>query len=247
MRYIAERLAANRRSNNELNPVLFDERDQLKPEIREKIMSIVDEFLEYIEVDIRVIDVRLLGSNAAYNYTDDSDIDIHIITDLSKISDPESIARLYFDASKKNFKDSYDITIKGIEVELYVEDIKASAVSNGVYSVTKSSWIKEPTPLGEPSDAVIAAAERIEDQFIQSVKETRSIEELEALVDQLYLTRKDSLAEDGELGAGNLAFKSLRSKGILGQIKDTIKDATSERLSLESKNNQRDSSSYYES
>ena len=234
MRSIAERLAYNRRYSPQLNPLLFED-GELKSQIRDKIVQIVDAFLEYAEVSINIADIRLVGSNASYNYNEYSDLDIHIVTDLSKIADPETIARLYFDSIKKNFKDSYDIKIKGIDVELYVEDINTSSVSNGIYSVSQNRWIKEPVVVEDPTDEEIAEAEKIEDEIISKIKSSTSTEELENIIDNLYLLRKDSLAAYGESGPGNLAFKSLRNKGILDKVKDVIRDAESKELSLESK------------
>lgn len=236
MRTIAERLAAARRSSDKLNPLLFDEENRLSPEVRDRISKIVEEFLKYIEVDIKIADIRLVGSNAAYNYTSDSDLDVHIITDLSEISEPETIARLYFDAIKKNFKDSYDIKIKGIEVEIYVEDINTSSISNGIYSVSQDTWIKEPEPVEGPTSAALDLAEEMEEEIINSIKDAKSTEELQDIIDKVYLMRKDSLSSDGENGAGNLAFKSLRNKGVLDKAKDILRGATSNKLSLESKN-----------
>ena len=234
MRSIAERLAYNRRHAPKLNPALFNEDDSLKNEIGRKISTIVAEFLEYIQVDIRVLDVRLVGSNAAYNYGEYSDLDVHIVTNLSEISDPETIARLYFDSVKKNFKDSYDITIKGIDVELYIEDVNASSVSNGIYSITNDEWIKKPTPQEDPSDSDMEEAEEIEEKIIQYIKSAESAEDLQAIIDKLYILRKDALSSGGETAPGNIAFKSIRNKGILDQVKQTIRDATSRELSLES-------------
>lgn len=234
MRSIAERLAYNRRYSPQLNPLLFED-GELKSQIRDKIVQIVDAFLEYAEVSINIADIRLVGSNASYNYNEYSDLDIHIVTDLSKIADPETIARLYFDSIKKNFKDSYDIKIKGIDVELYVEDINTSSVSNGIYSVSQDRWIKEPVVVEDPTDDEIAEAEKIEEEIISKIKSSTNTEELENIINNLYLLRKDSLAAYGESGPGNLAFKSLRNKGILDKVKDVIRDAESKELSLESK------------
>ncbi len=234
MRSIAERLAYNRRYSPQLNPLLFED-GELKSQIRDKIFQIVDAFLDYAEVSINIADIRLVGSNASYNYNEYSDLDIHIVTDLSKIADPETIARLYFDSIKKNFKDSYDIKIKGIDVELYVEDINTSSVSNGIYSVSQNRWIKEPVVVEDPTDDEIAEAEKIEDEIISKIKSSTNTEELENIINNLYLLRKDSLAAYGESGPGNLAFKSLRNKGILDKVKDVIRDAESKELSLESK------------
>ena len=75
--------------HDELNPVLFDENNNLKPEIKEKVLEIVDEFLrefEENEVELKVKDIILTGSNASYNYTKDSDLDIHIIVEPKEIA-----------------------------------------------------------------------------------------------------------------------------------------------------------------
>lgn len=233
IRLIAEKLSYAKHNTTELNPLLFDEEDQLRSDVKEKILAIVDEFIKYAQVDIRILDIRLVGSNAAYNYTEESDLDVHIVTDLSEISDPEIIARLYFDSVKKNFKNSYDITIKDIEVEMYIEDVNTASVSNGIYSVSQDQWIKEPTPTVSPTVEDISLAEELEEEIIDSIKACKSTDELQAIVDKLHMMRKDSLASDGETGAGNLAFKSLRNKGILDKVKQLLKDATSKELSLE--------------
>ena len=234
MRSIAERLAYNRRNAKKLNPAIFNEDDKLDSAVKSRVLDIVDEFLEYTQVDVRIIDIRLVGSNASYNYNNQSDLDIHIITDLSEISDPESIARLYFDSVKKNFKDAYDITIKGIDVEMYVEDINTSSVSNGVYSVKSDEWVKFPEPVEGPTSEQFDEAEEIEEEIIAELKSAKTLEELQAIVDDIYLLRKDSLSAEGENAPGNLAFKSLRNKGILDKVRETMRSSTSNKLSLES-------------
>lgn len=229
-----EKLSAYMKKSSQLNPLLF-EGNKLKSEIKDKILEIVDAFLEYAEVDIRVLDIRLVGSNAAYNYNEYSDLDVHIVTDLSEVSDPEQIARLYFDSVKSNFNKSYDIKIKGIDVELYVEDLQTSSMSNGIYSVVTDTWIKEPVESVTPTAEELADAERIADEILQSIENVGSIEALQDIVDRIYLMRKNSLSAHGETGAGNLAFKSLRNDGILDKVKDVLKNAKAKELSLESK------------
>ena len=106
-----------------LNPLLF-ENDELKPEIKEAIEKIVNQFVEDLKSDgvkIDVKDVILVGSNVSYNYTKDSDLDIHIIVDKDTLDcDPELYTLLY-GAYRSLFNKNYDITIKGIPVEIYVE------------------------------------------------------------------------------------------------------------------------------
>ena len=110
--------------HNTLNPKLFDENDELKSEIKEAIEKIVNQFVEDLKTDgvkIEVKDVILVGSNVSYNYTKDSDLDIHVIVDKDKLDcDPELYTLLY-GAYRSLFNKNYNITIKGIPVEIYVE------------------------------------------------------------------------------------------------------------------------------
>lgn len=107
-----------------LNPLLFDENDELKPEIKEAIEKIVNQFVEDLKTDgvkIEVKDVILVGSNVSYNYTKDSDLDVHIIVDKDTLDCDPEIYTLLYGAYRSLFNKNYDITIKGIPVEIYVE------------------------------------------------------------------------------------------------------------------------------
>lgn len=110
--------------HNTLNPLLFDENDELKLEIKEAIEKIVNQFIEDLKEDgikINLKDVILVGSNVSYNYTKDSDLDVHLIVDSKTLDcNPELYALLY-GAYRSLFNKNYDITIKGIPVEIYVE------------------------------------------------------------------------------------------------------------------------------
>lgn len=109
--------------HEELNPLLF-ENDELKPEIKEAIEKIVNQFIEDLKTDgvkIEVKDIILVGSNVSYNYTKDSDLDIHIIVDKDTLDCDPEIYTLLYGAYRSLFNKNYDITIKGIPVEIYVE------------------------------------------------------------------------------------------------------------------------------
>ena len=106
-----------------LNPLLFED-DELKPEIKEAIEKIVNQFVEDLKTDsvkIEVKDIILVGSNVSYNYTKDSDLDIHIIVDKDTLDCDPEIYTLLYGAYRSLFNKNYDITIKGIPVEIYVE------------------------------------------------------------------------------------------------------------------------------
>ena len=66
-----------------LNPKLWHD-DHLKPKLREKFLKIAKAFTDFLLpiIDVDVRDVTLTGSNANYNWTDKSDIDLHIVIDF---------------------------------------------------------------------------------------------------------------------------------------------------------------------
>jgi uncharacterized cupredoxin-like copper-binding protein len=53
-------------------------------------------------------------------------------------------AQTMFDAIKTAWNLKHDITVKGHDVELYVQDIQHVAISSSEYSVLKNEWLKEP-------------------------------------------------------------------------------------------------------
>ena len=145
---VVEELAINEdiEKHDELNPKLF-EGNKLKPEVSKKILEIVDEFVDDLtsdEVELNIDDIILIGSNVSYNYTKDSDLDIHIVANTETLKCPENITNALYSAYRSLFNKKFDIDFYGIPVELYVETENSARVSNGVYSVKTDSWIKEP-------------------------------------------------------------------------------------------------------
>lgn len=208
--------------NNTLNPKLFDlDTKKLKETVRDKILEIANTFEEYIEIPIRVIDVRLVGSNAAYNYTEHSDIDIHLVVNFDELSTNTDLVQVLFNSEKRSFNDTYDITIKGLEAEVYVEDINTSAVSNGIYSVNKDYWIKFPHKTDDsivlPDISKLYA--KYKDKCESLLKDKDVNEEIVSnLIDDIYMLRKNGLSKGGEFSKGNLTFKQLRIDGYLDKL-----------------------------
>lgn len=133
--------------HEELNPKLFNADQQLKPEVREKILEIVDAFIENLadsDIPLIIEDIILLGSNASYNYTKDSDLDIHIVAKTEKLKYPVEAYDKLYSAYRSIFNSKFDIKFFKIPVELYVEVGGVPRVSSGVYSVIKDDWLKKP-------------------------------------------------------------------------------------------------------
>ena len=225
-------LKENIQIHDELNPKLFDG-EQLKAEVRDKIIEIVLSFENYINCPISIIDIQLVGSNASYNYTDNSDIDIHVIASFEAVSQEEALLQSLYDAKKSAFNKDFDITIKGLEVELYVENVESNVVSNGIYSVCEDMWVKKPQRI-ENIEHYDTSTEL--ESWTNKIKDVLSGGGMEDIVDctnSLYLMRKNSIAVEGEYGKGNQLFKEIRDAGLIRALKDAYRQDVSKILSLE--------------
>ena len=216
-----------------LNPALFDG-EQLRPDVRAKLLEIAEEFIDYLGVsNLDVKDITISGSNAAYSYTPHSDIDLHIIADLSKFNNDE-IYRELFTAKKNLFNADHNIKIKGYDVELYVQDNKKPVRSLGEYSVERNKWIKFPSKQRANLDH-----HTVENKFkklVQLGQLAMRSTDMEALGDVLSTIkryRQAGLDEHGEFGPENLAFKALRSQGIVDKLYNHMDVLKSRQLSLD--------------
>lgn len=220
--------------HNDLNDKLF-ENEKLKSDVRQALLNISDEFINTLEIKPRVLDVQLVGSNASFNYTQDSDIDLHIIS-LFDDSNCSDILKAYYAAEKSNFNKNYDIKVKGINVEVYIEDSKSASKSNGVYSVLNDEWVKYPEVINidtNLTDQAVAIADKYV-QYINQALNSNDVDKISQVIDDVYLTRHNALASEGEFGLGNLIFKEIRNRGLLDELKDKYKELRSSELTLES-------------
>ena len=133
---------------NELNPKVWEgnkKEPKLKPEIRERLLEIAYEFIDFIGVDMVVDDVVMTGSLANYNWSKYSDVDLHILVDFKQFSEKElPLYEELFRLKKTLYNDKHNITIFGYDVELYVQDTSEPHTSSGEYSVLMDEWITKP-------------------------------------------------------------------------------------------------------
>jgi len=113
------------------------EDNKLKPEIREKLLVIAQDFFDSLELPEGTIlkDIKLTGSLANYNWSKFSDVDLHLVLDYSQIADNEEFARDYFLAKKSIWNQTHDIDMFGYPVEVYVEDENDDHTASGLYSI----------------------------------------------------------------------------------------------------------------
>jgi hypothetical protein len=206
---------------------------ELRVDVRYKLLEIAKRFIEYLEVpNFKLEDIILRGSLVNYNYTQYSDFDLHIVTDFAALN--TDITEAFYLAKKKIWNDDHDITIKGHEVELYVEDLGAKNVSEGTYSVLDAEWIKTPTynPPTIDDRAVTAKARDLIAQINRAVK-LGSVLDLQRLQDKIKVMRQSGLDASGEFSTENLAFKIVRNKGYMNKLYKNKNAKFDQELSLD--------------
>lgn len=223
-----------------LNIKIWDEENNLRPIVRDRLLQITKQYAEDSEVlnynDI--LDAEIVGSNASYNYTSQSDLDLHLVVNMENLSCDPALFQLACNAEKINFNKYYDIKVKGIDVELYVEDVKSCTASNGIYSVFKDEWIKFPAKIEVPSFEDDAGYNTLLSEYKTKaealLEPDTSAEDIDNYINSLYTLRRSGIMTDGEFSQGNFIFKEIRNLGLLDALKDMLKDIRSKELSVES-------------
>lgn len=224
--------------HDKLNPILW-ENQQLKPDVKIKLIEIYEAFISKLkenEIPLEVIDVLLLGSNADYNYTDYSDIDLHIITDFDNIPLNDTLTQIFYNNEKSKFNEDYDITIKGLPVELYIEDVNTGNMTNGIYSILQDKWLKFPE-YNPPQEVDYSKLLDFYKNKISNAINSNSSEQIKEIINEIKMLRKVSLTDGGIYSKGNLVFKELRNDGSIDSLYDKMHELVSRELSLENKQN----------
>jgi hypothetical protein len=219
-----------------LNPLVWDVKNKLHEQIRKKLVVIAKKFLEDIEVPIDIKNVYLTGSLCSYEWSDQSDWDLHIIVSPEKGYCGEITVQDYFDTKSKLFNKEHNIYIKGYPVEVNLKEKEVLLKDKAVYDLIEDEWVAEPvhpeTTLNSPE--VLRKAKEMQVKIDNAIDQEADIKVLKALRDEIKGLRTKGLEEDGEFSVGNLVFKNLRHSGYIGKLyeyKGRIQDAA---LSLES-------------
>jgi hypothetical protein len=217
--------------HTELNPRLW-EGDRLKSSVRGALLRIAEDFLDFVDVPVEVIDIVLAGGNANVNYSEHSDIDLHIIADYDQVSCDREVAEL-FDTKRLLYKRDYDISVFAIPVELYIEDSRTPAVSAS-YSILKEAWIKKPS--GHVPEYDEAEVRRMVDVWHHVIRGAILSGELSTARSTMSLLRsyrkKGLKTSDGEFSVANLVYKSLRNDHTVEGLMTLINHLHDQDLSL---------------
>ena len=237
---VAESLDLKLAYHNFLNPALWDDSEELKPDVKEALGKIANKFSEFVDVkQLKIVDYVITGSNCAYNYTSQSDIDLHILVDTTNLGD-NPLTEPFLKAKKSLWNSGHDITVKGYTVELYAEDInddKNQLIAVGIYSLLHDEWVSKPTYEKVSIDdyAVQSKAEDIMQQIdmLVDAKSQADSEEIAMLWDHIRKMRRAGLEREGEFSVENLSFKAIRNNGYLDKLRQYERSKDDKELSLE--------------
>ena len=220
--------------NKTLNPRLWGRDEHLLTEVREKLMAIADDFREFLGVNgLDVKDITVSGSNAAYTYTPHSDIDLHLVVDTPDDKNSD-VYRELFDAKKYQYNDQHNYKIGGYDVELYVQDADKTHHSQGIYSLLNNDWVSVPRRR-QPDVDDISVRSKFEDigHRIEQAVASGDPSKMAAIAAKVKDMRQSGLDTTGEFGAENLAFKALRTQGLLDQLRTARNAVKDQELSLQ--------------
>jgi predicted nucleotidyltransferase len=225
---------------DELQPEIWQD-EALWPEIRERMIEIVEDFLDGLNVSVSVTDIRLTGSLANYNWSKYSDVDLHIVVDFDKIDEDTSLVKSFFDAARMRWNDLHDIKLYGFEVELYVENIRDPHHSSGVYSVLKKKWIKHPAR-GDIEIDFVTARKKSDDistrvnltnYMVETGKHAAALKSIKHIKEKIRRMRRAGLeSPEREFSPENVAFKILRRDGTLEKLSNMKFDAYDKLMSM---------------
>jgi predicted nucleotidyltransferase len=226
---------------DELNPKFWNKNKELNPKVRNRLLQIAEEFVEFLKVPVVVDDILFIGSLTNYGWSDYSDIDLLISCDFEQF--PKEDLNLYeelFKVKKVIFNTTHNIKIFGYDVELYVEDSNKGSYSNGVFSVLNNEWVIEPKKENVKIDKEVLNkkvnnwSNKIDtiidntdiDDYSEAIKLSKKLK------DKLGEYRSLGLKNKGEFSYENLVYKYLRRSGHLDKLRNFENELLDKQLSL---------------
>jgi predicted nucleotidyltransferase len=216
---------------------------KLFPDIRKHLLSVVDQFMETIKFkSLDVDDIIFTGSLANYNWSNYSDIDLHIIVDKKTIAVNPEILDDYFTIKKDSFNSKHKIKIKNFDVEVYVQDVDEQTIALGMYSVLMNQWAKQPNRnhmvvdknnISKKVKSFTSQIHLIDYKIKHEESPAEIVALIQALKDKIKKYRKSGLASGGEYSDENLVFKYLRRTQYLQKLSEYKIQTIDRMLSLQ--------------
>ena len=235
MRRLISELKLTLRSHETLNPNLW-KKEKLDPEVWRALNRIGKEWQSFANIpDSAIRDVIICGGNANYNYTDQSDIDLHLVVDKEGVK-CDGLVDDYLQSKKQLWALTHDITVKGQPVELYAQDFRDPfRKGQGIYSLKSNKWLQKPTKykIDRRNPEVVRKTKQYMDSIDHLIDTNADdVASLRKLKNRLKQMRSTAIEKGGEVAPENLVFKELRNRGYIDKMNDYMKNLEDQSLSL---------------
>jgi hypothetical protein len=238
-----------------LNPDIWtldkDDRYVLRSEIRDKLLLVANDFLEFVDIgpldcdvvskECTIEDVTITGSICNFNWSKFSDIDLHLVVDYDEVDENEELVNNILMTKKNLWNASHNVSIKNYEVEVYVQNSEELHFSSGVYSVLFNKWLIAPKKVNVKLD--INKVLKKATGWMELIDSLQSraygmspeeiIEVINRIKEKLKRFRMCGLEKGGEFSYENLAFKFLRRSGYIKKLFDLKNKVVDLSLSLD--------------
>lgn len=235
--FITEEQKSTLKYHDTLNPVFWDE-DKFDKIAKNRLLEIAEYWREYALIPKKAVkDILIVGGNANYNYTEFSDVDLHLLVDKNQIEECQGdVLDEYLKDKKTLWTLTHDIKIYGYSLEIYAQGIDEKFAKNqGVYSILKDKWIQEPKKQEvNLKDPLIKKKFNIIKNHIKYMIDNKvnSIEALKNYSEKIRRMRSAAVRKAGEFSIENLVFKELRNQGWIDKFSDYIKSTETKTFSL---------------
>lgn len=223
------------KKQNTLPPKIWKDEDTLDSKVRLKLLDIADDFWEFVNLTwVEPKGIIMTGSLCNYNWSEFSDVDLHLIVDFDEIDEKTEFVKQYLDSKKNEWNNEHEkLKIMGYPVELYVQDTKDDVEANGIYDLEENKWVRHPNPdniksigldkfgIKDKAAEIMTIIDDMHDALI-STDDSHKTEEIgddaKYLWDKVKEMRKNGLGEKGESSPGNVCYKILRRTGYLDKL-----------------------------
>ena len=232
-----EKIVKSFEPKDHLTEQIFSDDTLMREDVQKALLKISNEFIDFLGIDFFIHDVVLTGSLANYNWSEFSDVDLHIIIDFEDTKYERDILKEFFDAKKNIWNEKHKIKIKGYDVELYVQYVSEEHVSSGVYSVLHNKWIVEPEKTTPNIDdrKILEKGEQYAkkiDKLITNSKSKDILKQIDTLRKKIKEFRQCGLENGGEFSYENLTFKLLRRNGYIEKLLNLKNKVPNTKLSI---------------
>lgn len=237
-----EKIVGSFKPKDRLCDDIFKKKDGeyvMHKQVKEKLLDIAEDFIDSLGVEFFIHDIVITGSLSNFNWSEYSDVDLHVLIDFSESKYNVDLLKEFFDAKKNIWNKNRNVKIKEFEVEVYIQDVSEPHVSSGVYSVLNNKWVVEPQRKNPSIDDKLILKKT--DEFVKKIEDLsktkgsaeEKLSSIERLREKLKSFRQSGLESGGEYSYENLTFKLLRRGGYIEKLMNIKNSLIDKKLSID--------------